>query len=367
MSAEHHREHSSRMASLFSSGKYSDLTITCRDRAFHGNRLFLCSASRFFVAACDGVFKEAQDSHIDLSDDDPKTLERLLRYLYTADYDDDDVIVKATAEETNGKEPVANASFTSSTSSARIDNATSPQVTRDASEPEKEDESTYHKASAITNNAAVYALAEKYDIASLKNLAKEKFEDHCACFQWEIKNLVATLEFVYTSTPAADHGLRDVMTGVCLQQIDVSSGMILDALQLQELMVKEGALGLNVLVKAHELTRSVLAQNRGLLESKEEMAREMVGERAKAATKQNEMAATILSLETELASATDGGSQEMKDLHHVVWKSVLCKLCNKILDLRVDRSFRDGQSATMVSLSCRSCGGVLMTLRKRPK
>ncbi|KAI4264080.1 MAG: hypothetical protein L6R35_007314, partial [Caloplaca aegaea] len=286
------------MASLFSSGKYSDLTITCRDRAFHVHRLFLCSASRFFVAACDGVFKEAQDSQIDLSEDDPKTLERLLRYLYTADYDDNDVIVKATAEGTNGKEPVANASFTSSTSSARIDNATSPQVTRDASEPEKEDESTYHKASAIMNKAAVYALAEKYDIASLKSLAKEKFEDHCACFQWGIKNLVATLEFVYTSTPATDRGLRDIMARICLQRLNDSCGKTLDTPQLQELMTKEGALGVDVLGRAHAVTRSLMVHSKMLIEKLKELeaerdkkASDLMKERAKATTKQNEMAA----------------------------------------------------------------------------
>ncbi|KAL8650255.1 MAG: hypothetical protein Q9210_003926 [Variospora velana] len=351
MSAKHHREHSSRMASLFSSGKYSDLTITCRDRAFHVHRLFLCSASRFFAAACDGVFKEAQDSQIDLSDDDPQTLERLLQYLYTTDYDDKDVNVEDT--------PVANAS---STSSAQIDNAT-PQVTPDAPEPEKEDESAHHKASATMNNAAVYALAEKYNIASLKNLAKEKFEDHCACFRWGTESLVATLEFIYTSTPAADQGLRDVMARVCFQQINNSSGMVLDAPQLQELMMKEGALGLNVLVKAHEEARLLLAENRRI---SKEMARGMVKQRAEAARKQDDMTRTISNLKSQLESARNGAHHERDALHDLVWNSVLCTHCNKILDLKMERSYSNGRSIAYVIFKCLFCQRVQLSLSTKP-
>ncbi|KAI4124820.1 MAG: hypothetical protein LQ341_007033 [Variospora aurantia] len=347
------------MASLFSSGKYSDLTITCGNRAFHVHRAFLCSASRFFDAACDGVFKEAHESHIDFSDDDPNTLERLLRFLYTTDYDDNNTNDNNTAEETNGKGTVANAS---STSSAQIDNAIS-QVTSDASESEREDESVHHKVSAIMNNVAVYALADKYNIASLKDLAKEKFENRCACFRWETESLVATLEFVYTSTPPADQGLRNVMARVCFQQIHVSSGMVLDAPQLQELMVKEGALGLNILVKAHEDARSLMVHSKMLIEK----LKKLEAERDKEASDLVKERAKVLSLETQLASATDGTIQEMKDLHSLVWKTVLCSCCNKILDLKVDKTLPDGQCASMVSLSCRSCTGRQMTLRKRPK
>ncbi|KAL8990031.1 MAG: hypothetical protein Q9177_001223, partial [Variospora cf. flavescens] len=288
------------MASLFSSGKYSDLTITCRDRTFHVHRLFLCSASRFFTAACDGLFKvskEAQNSQIYLSDDDPETLERLLRYLYTTNYDDNDVNVNDAAEETNGKLPVANAS---STSSAQRDNPTSLQVMRDAFEPEKEDESAHHQTPAIMNNAAVYALAEKNDIASLKNLAKETFEDRCACFRWGTENLVATLEFVYTSTPATDRGLRDIMARICLQRLDDSCGKTLDTPQLQELMTKEGALGV-----ADGAFQMLIEKLKELGTERDKKASDLMKERLKAANKQNEMAAKVRSLETQLASATD--------------------------------------------------------------
>ena len=46
-----------RMASCLESGKYSDLTIICRGHEFHVHRAILCTASKFFQAACDGEFK----------------------------------------------------------------------------------------------------------------------------------------------------------------------------------------------------------------------------------------------------------------------------------------------------------------------
>jgi speckle-type POZ protein len=65
-------------------------------------------------------------------------------------------------------------------------------------------------------NILVYGVAEKYDIAMLKDEAKEQFE-----IRAEAGNLVSASEFteiiteIYRTTPSSDRGLRDIVSQIC--------------------------------------------------------------------------------------------------------------------------------------------------------
>lgn len=62
-------------------------------------------------------------------------------------------------------------------------------------------------------NGHLYALADKYGIKSLKQLARAKFEKCVARHTpHHIDLLPKVLEAVYTTTPASDRGLRDLLT-----------------------------------------------------------------------------------------------------------------------------------------------------------
>lgn len=56
----------------------------------------------------------------------------------------------------------------------------------------------------------VYALAEKFDIPGLKDLAKSKFEMAMAC-HYDSPEFAEAIEEVYCSTVDSDRGLRDVV------------------------------------------------------------------------------------------------------------------------------------------------------------
>lgn len=56
----------------------------------------------------------------------------------------------------------------------------------------------------------VYALAEKYDIPPLKQLARAKFETALACY-YDSPELAAAIDEVYHSTIDSDRGLRDIV------------------------------------------------------------------------------------------------------------------------------------------------------------
>lgn len=64
--------------------------------------------------------------------------------------------------------------------------------------------------SHLLEHTRVYALAEKYDIPSLKQLAKSKFEMAMACW-YDSEEFAEAIEEVYCSTVDSDRGLRDVV------------------------------------------------------------------------------------------------------------------------------------------------------------
>ena len=62
----------------------------------------------------------------------------------------------------------------------------------------------------LVQHTRVYALAEKYDIPSLKHLAKNKFEMAMACY-YDSPEFADAIEEVYCSTIDSDRGLRDIV------------------------------------------------------------------------------------------------------------------------------------------------------------
>lgn len=64
--------------------------------------------------------------------------------------------------------------------------------------------------SHLLAHTRVYALAEKYDIPALKDLAQSKFEMAMACF-YDSPEFADAITEVYCSTIDSDRGLRDIV------------------------------------------------------------------------------------------------------------------------------------------------------------
>lgn len=73
-----------------------------------------------------------------------------------------------------------------------------------------EDEEVGEEESHLLMHTRVYALAEKYDIPCLKQLAQSKFEMAMACY-YDSSEFADAIEEVYCSTIDSDRGLRDVV------------------------------------------------------------------------------------------------------------------------------------------------------------
>lgn len=169
----------------FGTAGSTDLQLKSRSETFNVHKKVLCSRSEFFGKACEGEFKEASSGVIDLSKDDPDAVKAMLQFCYTTDYAYDAAL-----------------------------------------------------------HAKVYAIAEKYNIKPLKDLACTKFEI-AADRDWYSPYFPVTIGFVYTSTPPDDRGLRDIVVKLSRDHLKP----LLDRPEFESMMEDNGDFGKD-LVKA---------------------------------------------------------------------------------------------------------------------
>lgn len=94
----------------------------------------------------------------------------------------------------------------------------------------------------LMNNAVVYAIAEKYGILELKNLALQKFETLLLVLN-DISGLAKVIDAVFSTTLSTDTALRNVAVAWCVQH----SKAVVQDLDFANLLRAHGDLGLAVL------------------------------------------------------------------------------------------------------------------------
>lgn len=80
----------------------------------------------------------------------------------------------------------------------------------------EESVSNSSKTSELNVHAQMYALADKYGIHDLKDLARDKFAE-AASNDWQGKDFPIAVHTVYASTPESDYGLRNVVVNTLSQ------------------------------------------------------------------------------------------------------------------------------------------------------
>ncbi|KAK5170575.1 uncharacterized protein LTR77_005163 [Saxophila tyrrhenica] len=240
------------LSALHFGGKYSDLTITCNYRQWAVHRAIVCSRSGFFDGACSSGFLEAASGDVDLSEDDEDAVEQMIHFFYHLDYMspqapkpitmfrhrarscarrrlprkldlthiEDPLLALAACYDPEDASPTSptdsHQSFSLSEDKPQLLRTRSSSVPSLAYDSESDEESSdidelpEAEPSHLLLHTRVYALAEKYDIPSLKQLAKKKFEMEMACY-FDSPELAEAIEDVYCSTIDSDRGLRDVV------------------------------------------------------------------------------------------------------------------------------------------------------------
>ncbi|KAJ9308090.1 hypothetical protein DTO217A2_2331 [Paecilomyces variotii] len=195
------------MENLLLHGDYSDMKVTCRGFIFNVHRAIVCTQSHFFASALNAGFKESITHVVDLPDDDPETIERVLSFMYLRKYNEvrhfipmDDIAEPKKPEAEPSQSGINNSD--PKNSDVEHKRATADITTRD-----------------IGNNIIkVYIAADKYGIAPLKSLAGKRFE------RWIKSNLHSEAFYdivreVMTRIPQHDPHLRDVVADTISENI----------------------------------------------------------------------------------------------------------------------------------------------------
>ncbi|KAL8730526.1 MAG: hypothetical protein Q9166_003975 [cf. Caloplaca sp. 2 TL-2023] len=282
--------------------------------------------------------REAQTARIDLSEDDEHALKRMLVYLYTESYDDLDIEPEMTSACDAADTPDSAVAHLEPDSASDIQAILCNQAKSQGAEQTDDSAKKYAEqtVSALLNNVRVYALADKYDIQDLKVFAKSKFESRSSSAAWEDIDILAVLEEVYSTTPSADRGLRDIMAKTCSSHLK----NIISCSRFREYVQKDGTLGFELLSRVYSskeaqwqlsLLKTTEAQElKSQLESKEKELRER---------------------EVEIRNGKLEAARDLEQMKLVIGRYGACRHCKKSLDL--DFSSR---LCGRLLLRCNQCG-----------
>jgi len=181
----------------------------------------------------------------------------MLVYLYTSDYCDEDYPIPLEVVDSPEEEERS---------------VTSPKSVSG----EQDEISAEADDSSMLNNVLVYAIAEKYNIKELKQLAKAKFEDQAGSLL-SMREFPEIIRELYNSTPSSDRGLRDIVCQVCAAQ----GRLIVDNPDLNATIVDNGEFGLDLLreVLTYENRRleKEVARNAKLTEGLKKKEEKVIG------------------------------------------------------------------------------------------
>ena len=212
-----------RIPRLYMSKEDTDLDIVCGKNIFKVHSWLFWPRCQFFKAACKSGFKvitlmlrqienelrsaqESADRRIELPDDKPEMVLRMIEYFYLGQYRDD----------------VFTTGF-----------------------PEK-------RNSAMDTNVEMYALGDKYGIKGLKNLSAEKFQNSLNASRRKLGEggtVLCAISLVYATTPDTDRILRDIVLSIPRRNWEFLS----DIPEFQDFVAQNPAFAVDLIKKMSQL------------------------------------------------------------------------------------------------------------------
>ncbi|KAJ5796815.1 BTB/POZ protein [Penicillium psychrosexuale] len=187
------------MRNLLLRGQFSDMKILCQGITFEVHQAIVCTQSSYFNSAmCDG-FKESTEKAINILDDNPETIERVLSFLYLRDYSEDGHILQY--------RPIT-----------ELANKESDSYVSENKPENTEPESTEPENQSAFNNIEVFIAADKYGIIPLKTLATSKFSRwaNTSCGSPVFPEVIKK---VMTSVPSHETTLCEVIADIFSRHI----------------------------------------------------------------------------------------------------------------------------------------------------
>ncbi|KAL9135501.1 MAG: hypothetical protein Q9175_003303 [Cornicularia normoerica] len=182
--AESAQEMEIAMKRLLNTGEGADLTLVCRGKTWRVHSSYLWPRSSWFKAACKGGFKEGETQQIELPEEEPSMVYRMLQHLYMQTY-----IVNLGQDE-----------FWSLNDS--------------------------WAKTRLHVHAQMYSLGDKYDLPGLKKEAARRFNEDVKISgdsKCETLTLLSVVPTVYEITLDSDRGLRDIVVRQIFQRYATAS------------------------------------------------------------------------------------------------------------------------------------------------
>ncbi|KAH7184506.1 hypothetical protein DER44DRAFT_816960 [Fusarium oxysporum] len=142
-------------------GEFTDFEFTCEGHIIPVHRVIICSHSPVFHAACTGRLKEAYTRSYSLDSHSLPMVRRMVEFFYTSDY------TEGSEEEDTGTDTIP----------------------------------------VLLIHAAMFTLADKYDIEELKALSANKYSE-CLTKNPNVSNFLLSISEVYNSTPPSARGFK---------------------------------------------------------------------------------------------------------------------------------------------------------------
>lgn len=84
-------------------------------------------------------------------------------------------------------------------------------------------------ADQLLIQAKIYEVGDKYDVAGLKEVAREKYLPACAEY-WDSEQFGSAAHYAFSTTPENDQGLRDIVRDTISKHMDLLNKPALEAL-----------------------------------------------------------------------------------------------------------------------------------------
>ncbi|EED21912.1 hypothetical protein TSTA_091530 [Talaromyces stipitatus ATCC 10500] len=205
---------------IYKNRQYTDFVIRVKGSVteFHVHRAVICPQSGIFEAACRGSFIEASTNSITLTDDDPEIVERMIRYLYTHRYDDAEDWGYDCCD--NGIKRIRQHYSEMDTGIDEDDDTNDNDEDRHISRSRRHghvnsnvlDRSSKGKSSPTSppKSLHVYAIADKYLIHPLKDLAQTRFTNWVYSHWWTM-GFVAAAREIFDNETGNYNDLKEVI------------------------------------------------------------------------------------------------------------------------------------------------------------
>lgn len=274
MAAETRKQILSSVQSLLSSGSYSDIDITCGPDVYHAHRAIVCTRSEFFAGAARFPGVESDAKSIDLPDEERETVKLLMQFFYEGDYLPiiSDSSLTATPFQTSKPSvftpqrvfphtcpphnPKPQFVFQRGCTMVLCPHHTCGTHCRTASTgfvPARAVCSNFTCSSCpapappaqivipspggtqpadLLTHAKMYAIADRLIVTGLKALALAKFQSACTHY-WDTPEFPAAVEYIFTSTPEEDSGLRNTICAAISKQMQLMKDEKIKALMME--------------------------------------------------------------------------------------------------------------------------------------